>query len=112
MTPLETKVLNILEKTGQARVRQVARALDHSLGYARHLLDYLTEEGHLHQLSRDTYRITPLGIDAVVCEYVHTLSALERRISKYLDEEHLLVKEIERLKQRKTELEKHHSQHV
>lgn len=101
MTPLEIKVLHIMEQSGQTRVRQIAGTLDRSIGYTRHLLDYLTQGRQLYQLSRDTYQITPKGIEAVIDEYLHTLTALERRISKHLDDERLLVEEIQRLKSRK-----------
>lgn len=101
MTPREVEVLNILDGFGRARVRQIAKKIDTSVGYARHLLDYLAEKGYVDQLSKDAYQIVPKGIDAVISEYIHTLRALDRTIEKHLGDKRRIVGEIGRLKVRR-----------
>lgn len=103
MTPREVEVLNIMERSGRARVRQVAGEMDTSVGYARHLLDYLTQGGYLNQSGKDTYQIDSKGIDAVIGEYQHTLGALERVIEKHVEDKQRVLEEIERLRLKKNE---------
>ncbi|MDA2926052.1 hypothetical protein MYX78_02270 [Acidobacteria bacterium AH-259-G07] len=104
MTPREVQLLNIMEKRARAKVTQVAKELDTSEQYARQVLGYLTRGRHVKKLGRDTYQITSKGIDAVIGEYLRTLTGLERVIKKHLDDERRLVEEIQRLKLRKNEL--------
>lgn len=101
MTPREIEVLDVLEKYGLASVPQVAKRIVRSVGYSRTLLDYLTRKGQVEKMSRDTYRITSKGIDAMVDEYLYTLNALERRINSHLTDQQRLVEEIDRLSLRK-----------
>ncbi|MDA2930072.1 hypothetical protein MYX84_09025 [Acidobacteria bacterium AH-259-O06] len=103
-TPRETQVLRVMERLVRTKVRQVAEEIDTSELYARRLLDYLTRGRHVMKLGRDTYQITSKGIDAVIDEYLRTLTGLERVINKHLDDERRLVEEIQRLKLRKNEL--------
>lgn len=104
MTPREVEVLNVLERHGQVRVRQIAKEVDRSVGYTRELLDYLTRGRYVKKIGRDTYQITLKGIDSVIGEYLRTLSGLERVINKHLDDERRIVKEVRRLKLRKNAL--------
>ncbi|MDA2935450.1 hypothetical protein MYX82_14095 [Acidobacteria bacterium AH-259-D05] len=93
-----------MERLVRAKVRHLAEEIDTSELYARRLLDYLTRGRHVNKLGRDTYQITSKGIDAVIDEYLRTLTGLERVINKHLDDERRLVEEIQRLKLKKRNL--------
>lgn len=104
-TPREVQALRVMEKHVRTKVKLVAEDMAISEQYARQILDDLCMRGrHVTKLARNTYEINPSGVDAVIGEYLRTLTGLERIITKHLNDERGLVEEIERLKLRKKEL--------
>ena len=97
-------MLGVMEEFVRAKVRQIAEKIDTSEQYSRQILDSLTRGRQVKKLSRDTYEITSKGIDAVINEYLRTITGLERVINKHLDDERRLVEEVQRLRVRKNEL--------
>ncbi|MBC8284916.1 MAG: hypothetical protein H8E32_13955 [Nitrospinae bacterium] len=74
------------------------------MGYVRHLLDYLTLNGCLEKVGKDTYGILPKGVDMVIGEYQHTVAVLEKVIQKQSKDQERTINEIQRLRLRKEKI--------
>lgn len=104
MTPREMQHLVFIEKNGRVMARQTAKYMDIPVSYSRHLLDYLSERDYVSKIGRDTYQILSKGIDALISEYMNTLSSLDKKINNNLNDKRIIVEEIRHLEARKNDL--------
>lgn len=105
MTPREIQVLRIVEKHDKINKRRLARLMDITTEYSYHLLNYLAERNYLKKIGRETYHIMPKAIDALISQFQHQQSKLEIRVSYFSSEIKRIEEEINRLIDRKKDLE-------
>ena len=105
-TPNEIEILKIVRKQGKARNREVGKLMGISPSYAEFLMATMADRGWLRKEKGIGYVWTPVGVDALINEFVYARERLAARVEWMSNHVEKINEEIVKLESLKKGMEK------
>ena len=105
-TPNEIQILKIIRKHGKARSREVGKLMGISSSYAEFLMATIASRGWLRKEKGVGYVLTPVGVDALMNEFVCARESLAAKVERMCSQAERIDEEIIKLESLKNGMEK------
>ncbi|MDP2953657.1 MAG: hypothetical protein Q8O76_10115 [Chloroflexota bacterium] len=105
-TPNEIEILKVIRKQGKARNREVGKLMGISPGYAEFLMATMADRGWLRKEKGVGYVLTPVGVDALINEFVYARESLAAKVERMCNQVGRIDEVITRLESFKKGMEK------
>ena len=105
-TPNEIEILKIVRKQGNARNREVGKRMGISSSYAEFLMATIAGRGWLRKEKGVGYVLTPVGVDALITEFVCARESLAAKVEWMCNQAERIDAEIIKLESFKKGMEK------